>query len=472
MGQASDTNTIMKYSRLSLPPRPSLAFVLLCLLLATLWLAGGASRADALGQVFVRTAAWSLLIVAILFGERFRPAKGGPVLVFLIAAVVLALLQLIPLPPMVWQALPGRAMLAEAAAASGQQQPWRPWAIVPSSTLNALSSLVIPVVTLILVTGLSARERTWLPGMVLGLIAASTFVGLLQFAGGRIDNPLINDSAGEVSGTFANRNHLALFVAMGCLLAPTWVFLRGRHRRWRLPIASGLMILFLLIIMANGSRAGLVLAVLALALGIILTQRDIRKELRRAPKWAFPVLLVTIAGMIGIFVFIAVSADRAVSVSRALVANPAEDLRREGLPTLMVILKTYFPFGAGLGSFDPIFRIHEPAELLRPTYFNHAHNDWLEIVLDAGVPGLIFLLCGITWWAISTFRAWRADRSELALQARLGSAMLLLIMLASVVDYPARTPMIMAIMVVAGIWLGDRVDDRPGSALPKSDHPL
>ncbi|RYE96337.1 MAG: hypothetical protein EOO77_41165 [Oxalobacteraceae bacterium] len=118
------------------------------------------------------------------------------------------------------------------------------------------------------------------------------------------------------------------------------------------------------------------------------------------------------------------------------------------------MIRTYFPFGAGMGSFDPIFRMHEPFALLKPTYFNHAHNDFLEIVLNAGLPGLLLLLIALGWWGWKSMVAWRGDAAHIL--PRLGSVMLLLILIASIIDYPARTPIIMAMAMIAAIWLNSQ----------------
>jgi len=123
--------------RSPLPAKPSLPFILLTLLLCTAWLVGGASRADALGQVVIRVAAWVALVVALLMAPRPAHLDARPVAILLLAATLLVLAQLVPLPPTVWQGLSGRAMFAEAAAVSGQAQPWRPLAIVPAAALNA-----------------------------------------------------------------------------------------------------------------------------------------------------------------------------------------------------------------------------------------------------------------------------------------------------------------------------------------------
>lgn len=452
--------------------RPSLCFVLLASLLFALWLAGGASRADVLGQSVVRAVAWAVLIIGALLQARPSLRQARPIALLLLAAIGLALVQLMPLPPGLWQQLPGRDMMAEAAAAGGEAQPWRPWSIVPAATVNAAASLVVPLAILLLLAGLKQRERAWLPGIILGFICASCLIGLLQFSGVNVGNPFINDDTRQVTGTFANRNHLALFLALGCLIAPVWAFLDGRQPHWRGPVALGLILLFSLTILAGGSRAGLILGLLGVSFGLILVQQGIRRALGRYPRWVFPALIAGIVAVIAIFVLLTFAADRAVSINRAFAMETGQDMRTRALPTVLTIIQTYFPMGSGLGGFDPIYRIHEPFGLLSFAYFNHAHNDFLEIVLDAGLAGLLLLLAALAWWAWASVRAWRAGASVRHALPKLGSAMLLLIMVASLVDYPARTPMIMAMIIMAGVWLAGRTEEEGGSALPKSRQPL
>lgn len=450
---------------------PSWSFILLCVLLATLWLAGGASRAGVPGQVLVRGVCWGLLAIAAFVQARPLPSARDPVLVMLCAALALALVQLIPLPPDLWSALPGRTPFLEAAAASGQAQPWRPWSIVPGATANAAGSLVVPFTTLILMAGLSEDEQAWLPGLLLLLVTGSMLVGLLQFSGATLPNPLINDSPGEVGGTFANRNHFALFMAFGCLLAPTWAFLGGRRPYWRGPVAAGLLLLFALTILATGSRAGMGLGVLGIGIGLALVRRGIEPMTRGYPRWIFPAIIGGMVAMIALMVAVSVATDRAISINRALTVDPGQDMRSRGLTTVLAMVRMYFPLGAGLGGFDTIFRMHEPLALLKFTYFNHAHNDLLEVVLDAGMPGLLLLLVALGWWGAASVRAWRSHDGMRHVLPRLGSAILLFVLLASAFDYPARTPMMMVMIVVAGRWLS-RAPRRRAAALPASDHHL
>lgn len=436
-------------SRSVLAYRWSPALGLLLLLLGTLWAAGGASHADVTGQVVTRGGAWALLMLAILLDVRPVIAEARAAFWLLLATVLLVLLQLVPLPPGIWTALPGREVLL---GASLGEATWRPWAIVPSATINAASSLVVPVVTFILISALRDEERAWLPAILLGIISLSMFVGLLQFSGLVIDNPFINDSVGSVGGTFANRNHFALFLAIGCLITPVWAFAGKQRTGWRAPVALALVTLFALTILATGSRAGILIGLLALMIGLALSWGDVRHALRRAPRWVFPALIAAIVGIIAMFVLVSIAADRAESVRRAFEMDVGQDMRTRGLPTVLSMIAAYFPAGAGFGGFDPIFRLHEPFQLLKPTYFNHAHNDFLEIVLDGGLPALLLLLVAIGWYGMASVSAWRGSGRHSVLP-KLGSAILFLILVASAFDYPARTPMMMAMIVIAGLWL-------------------
>lgn len=444
--------------------KPTLSFVLLASLITVLWFAGGASRADAMGQVVVRGAAVLALAGAIMFGRRPSSTIKGPVAWFLLASVALALLQLIPLPPTVWQSLPGRELLATAADVSGQPQPWRPLSIVPGATINAAGSLLVPISVLLLISQLPKNERAWLPGCALLVVTGSTLVGVFQFTGVRFNNPFINDEIGEVSGTFANRNHFALLLAYGCALAPVWALRDRRFAGWRGLVALGLVLLFALMILASGSRAGLVLGILGLGLGLMLSWTGIREALLRYPRWVLPAFIGGAVALILALVLISVAADRAVSISRVLSLDTGGDMRRQALPTILEMIRIYFPVGSGLGTFDPIFRIHEPFELLTTSYFNHAHNDLLEVILDSGLAGALLFASAIIWGALAGVRAWRSGASQL--RPRLGSIMLLLTLVASLVDYPARTPLILALLVMAAVWLGEPGEDRLQPALP------
>lgn len=447
--------------------RPGASFLILLALLALLWLAGGASRADVPGQVVTRAAAALALAAAALFGAVPRLAEVRGTALLLAAAVVLVLLHLAPLPPDLWRALPGRAPLAPPIAG---ERPWLPLTLNRNMTVNALLSLLVPAAVLVLAAGATSRERRLLLPATIALVALAALFGLFQFSVGVFDNPLLNDTPWQVTGPFANRNHFALFLAIGCLLVPAWSVVEGDPFGWRGAVALGLELLFLLMILATGSRAGLLVGALGAGIGLLLVRRAILRRARRLPRWLVPALLGGIVLLLLLAVLASVGAGRADSIERLFATGEQEDMRRRALPTLLAMLETYFPVGAGIGSFDTAFRFHEPFALLKPTYFNHAHNDLIEIALDAGAPGLLLLLAFVAWLGWRALRLRRAPAGEGILPAS-GAGVLLLILVASAFDYPARTPLVMALAVIAAVWL-----EAPGegarSPLPRNNRHL
>lgn len=437
----------------NLPRRsmPGLSFGLLAAFMIILCIAGGASRADVLGQTIVRGAAWVGLAVLALFGSRRVQRPVRPVLVMLAVMLAIALIQLLPLPPAWWHALPGRSAFMPADSFL-QSVPWRPIAIVPSAALNAASSLVVPFFVLALMARCALRDDRALLAWLVGIIAVAMAVGLVQFSGVGLLNPFVNGE-GAVDGPFANRNHYALVLAVGIILTACWGFADRPRSGWQAPVALGLILLLALTILASGSRSGIVLGLAALALGAAMVARDVRRLLRSYPRRVRASLLVALLMAMLAMVAASIMTNRAVSIDRAMSLELGQDMRSRALPTVISMIQTYFPVGSGLGSFDPIFRMHESFSLLKPTYFNHAHSDYLEIVLDTGLAGLILLVVSLIWWAHQSVRAWRADPGATTNSARAGSAMLFLVLAASIVDYPARTPMVMALIVIAAVWL-------------------
>ena len=434
-------------------PFPKAAFILLAAFLLTVWAAGGASRADVLGQAVVRIAAWMTLLIAVLANPRPNWRATAPVCVLLAAAMGLVFLQLIPLPSLLWTHLPGRDVLSQTALVIERPQPWRPISISPGATVNALSSLIVPVVVCLLLTQFAARDHKRLIALMLALIVASGLIGVLQFAGSSFENPFVNNVANSVSGTFANRNHFALFIAFGCILAPIWAFGEQSASLWKSVCAIGMITTFALIILATGSRAGVLVGVLAIILGLFSVAPRVKKAVEVLPRRIWLPVSSVFIGFLVLALVLSLVLDRAVSVERALSLNASEDGRTAALPTIWQLTWLYFPVGAGFGTFDPLFRIYEPDHLLGPSYWNQAHNDLLAIVLDGGLPALLILCGAWVWWARQSFRVWKLPFSQQSLRARAGSSIILLVGLASVVDYPARTPIIMSALVVASVWL-------------------
>lgn len=438
-----------------------MAFWLFVAFIIALGIVGGASRADVFSQVAIRTCAVLLLAIWALIGSFRSVMPARAVGVLIVACCALPLLQLLPLPPAIWTNLPGRSTFADLANIIGSEQPWRPLSISPDATWNSLASLIVPAAGFLIIRSIRADHIASTPAPVLALVLASALVGLLQVVGAAISNPWMNDRIGAASGLFANRNHQALMLAIGIPLAAQWALSDHRARGWRVPASAGLVLFFILMVFATGSRAGLLLLPVALGGAVVLTYRDLTAMFSHMPRWLRPTIIGLFVALLVVLVAMSFEADRAQSFYRLIEADPGQDMRARALPTVLQMTGAYFPAGIGYGTFDPAFRISEPFALLQYTYFNHAHNDLLEVVLEGGLPGATVLLAGIAWWLAASTRAWRKKRTEGIAHARLGSIVILLILIASAFDYPARTPTMMFMLTIAGIWLSRVPGDTP-----------
>lgn len=438
-------------------PQQRSALIIFYLLLTAVLFAGGASRADVIGQVVVRAAAFVALIGWVVIGarpDRERAIAPAVLLAFFVAIVGV---QIVPLPPAIWMLTPNYELIVEAQAVTGRAGAWHSIALAPDGAINTLFALVVPFAVLIgLMIVPEKFARTHLLQVVLIGITISAVVGLLQVSGMTFDHPLLNDDATRASGLFANRNHQSLFLCLGLALLPTWAFRAGARQLWRLLAGAGLVLLLALTILATGSRAGLVLAVLALVLGILAAWGEVARLIRLLPpKVKFGAV---IAGLVIIVVLMAVSiqARRAEAIERLFQLDAGDDMRSRALPVVLDMLRENLVFGSGFGSFEMLFRVHEPFALLKPTYFNHAHSDVLEFVIEGGVLAIALAFAATVWVLRRATSAWLGMRKEEGALARVGSACLIVIVAASCVDYPMRTPIIMSVMTIAAVWIGLR----------------
>ena len=432
-------------------------FWVMVLFLVLLFLTGGGARSDIQSLVILRPAA-AVVIGYALWGltwEQVRPFRF--LLYFSGAIVLLVALHLIPLPPAIWGALPGRGLSVEIDRVAQLGDVWRPLSLVPSETWNALYALLIPAALLLLAIRLTREQRfALLPVMILlGLF--SGFIGLLQAIGPN-DSPLYLyriTNNGAAVGLFANRNHQAMMLA--CLFPMLAVFAsvgvqtveQARLRGWLSLAAGGFLVPLLLV---TGSRAGLILAVIGLA-SVPLIYR--RPEISRPPKRKInrfdPRVLIGVGAILTLATLTMIM-SRAQSIDRIVAPDSIEELRFAIWPYITNLVGKYFPVGSGIGSFVDVYQINEPTALLSVDYVNHAHNDWLEILLTGGLPALILLIIAVIAWVRAAF-AMSGGSARDVVFGKLGLAVALILALASVGDYPLRVPIMASFIVLAAIWI-------------------
>lgn len=444
------------------------------LFVAFVVLLGGSSRSDVASLPLLRGGAVLFACWALAGMSRDDWKRIRTPLVLLLLLTIWNAVQLIPLPPGIWQALPGRDTVFAIDQLLGQPDWWRPISFAPSKTWNSLLALTVPIAALLIAGRMNSENQREMMFAIVGIAAFSALLGLIQILSGiggaayfyRITDPI------SMVGLFANRNHHAIFLAIAVLVAATLLRDELMRKRQRKMVQAALIFsaLFLTALTALiGSRAGFAAGVVAFCLGyavVGLTWRAGPSELpaskRRlsapqafATRWKNAILFappVLLALALGATLWLG---SRASAVARFMGEGVADDLRVRAWPTVQSMIEQYWLTGSGLGSFAEIYKVYEPDHLLQSSYFNHAHNDWTEAVLTGGLPFVLILVAAFVWLG----RAILAKGLRNLIKGHRGDmrvmviAVTMLLAAASATDYPLRVPsmQVVAIMLLMTI---------------------
>jgi O-antigen ligase len=428
-------------------PQFDTVFVLTALLLASALLFGGASRLNV-----AQTAGLELISLPVIGVAIWRLHLQGALrslavpLALLGAVAAIPLLQLLPVPIDVWRALPGRAHLAAGLEMVGMK-PWQLiFSVAPDRTAENALALLVPIGVALGTFACSRDQRRALMGIVVVAAIASLLLAIAQSAGGP-DGPLVFYGGTDIqfaNGVFANRNHQALFLLLSlpmiaALVRPPSSRVDGK------TIAGAVAMLGFLLIMLVGvaetrSRGGLLLTLPAIVGAWAVFQRSNRGQRIN-------------------LVVLALGAVLVLALGGALIAFHAEVLHRFSAPlqaetrqqiwaSTLQAAHQFAPLGAGIGSFDRIYPSVETTQAMQAVFVNHAHNDYLELWLEAGAPGIAVLAAWGVWFLARAVTSWRR-RGGSAQLAQAGSVAVVLIALHSTIDYPVRTLAIMSVLALS-----------------------
>ena len=397
---------------------------------------GGASRMHVLRLAVVELAALPLLAIAGIHLQKWGKWREHKLILGILAGLIaVPLIQLIPLPPALWTSLPGREQLTLALTLSGIQPGWSPLSMTPDHTWQFFLALIPPVAMLVGALLATHDLRRHLIYLALGAALVSILLGVLQIAGGGHFYLWPATRGGGMDGLFANRNHHATLLLAVMPFAAVLAASQLRRNSSQGQMTLWLGALFLgLVIIAIGvvrSRAGVILVGPSLVLSVLAAWIA---SGRRRPGTAF----FGLAAIVGVAIATVGIFALAPIMDRFDPDSPAEG-RFENWPYVAEAAQSYLPVGSGLGSFDPVFRSIEPLDRLGPTYFNQAHNDYLEIWLETGWIGMALVVVFLAWWWRRSWACWRAPPSRTSDLQRAASVALLMILIHSAVDYPLRT---------------------------------
>ena len=429
------------------------AYLPLCLI------AGGASAAGTWANMLLQLLAILILAWALLARAEAPPSQPTRQLLFLASlAAALVVLQLVPLPPFLWTLLPGRTAIVDGYALLGVELPWLPISLAPPKTI-ASALWLLPALAVLVGMLKLGFNRTWLAWTIVLVAALSLPLGLLQVTAGAIFYIYEISDFGLYTGFFANAAHLALLLPIACPLTVALYLGAGdrsqtkRYRRKLLALLALLALVAGIILSASLTAYALATAILIACVCMLLRRK---KKISRL--WALPIGVLTLL-YVGISSFTAFSNSY---IWDEVVAGP--DSRHPALGTSIGAALDFQPMGSGLGTFADIYRRYEDVAAVDRVYLNHVHNDYIELLLETGLPGVALIIAFLLWWARRTHAIWLSNESgHLQRAATIASGAILV---QSAVDYPLRTVALSAVFAACCVLMA-----RPRSKEKESKAP-
>ncbi|TIO30903.1 O-antigen ligase family protein [Mesorhizobium sp.] len=371
-------------------------------------LIGGGTASGLYTDTLIEVAA--IISAAAVFSQTSGQRIPRSVLWLLIFAVALVILQIVPLPAAIFNGLRPELLLAD---------PWpvgetrfRFVSVGVGRTIECLLYLVGSAAFFLSVLRLRTEQvHALLPFFFMGVVC-NGLAGAIQYS-------LSDDIAIEGllpftinAGLFANQNHFAalLFVSI------PFVVYYGLFRGYLLSGSLGLVTL-LLLLLAAGSRAGVLIGLAITVLSIVfLSARSRASGL----------------SILAIFIGLSVYTIGAWTKIDAEAVDP-DFGRGEFARTTIDGIKENLATGVGFGNFQKAYQIYEKEEMIFAQYVNHAHNDYLELALEGGVIAVLLMV----FYFLLLFTALARVRRDPLQKAAFLSVSFLLIH--SLVDYPLRT---------------------------------
>ena len=367
--------------------------------------------------------------------------------------------QLVPLPAGLAGELAGHEAYAGALAALGLGGGRGSISVVPILTEVAWLALLPPLAVFLVVVGLRGSDVERLVLVFVGMACFQAVLALMQYGAGAetILRLGMDTSPDSGIGTYPSRNNLAgllemaLPVALALLAASIFRLDRDtrthsrRHSSWwarfkrsgaaeghanRTLIYAAVCLVVLLGLVFSRSRMGIAMGMVGLVLTTLLLARNFGGRFAGNLAGAMTGLGLVLAATVGL-----------APVFARFAQDPMADGRWAIFEASWQAARDYFPFGSGAGTYVEVIAAYHPAEFGGDVFINHAHNDYLEWLVEGGVAALVLML----FFAVAYLLQWRkvlAVRNWYTLhvmQAGAGVGLLVLI-LHGLVDYNLRIP--------------------------------
>ncbi|MCB1639189.1 MAG: O-antigen ligase family protein [Thiothrix sp.] len=347
-------------------------------------------------------------VLLLIFGSGAQRRYTHPsASLFWLLVVLLAGLYLVPLPEPFWHALPGRELfrLVEPLVQpelGADAHLSHTLSLSPEWTRAAWLQLIPVCALFFLGSSLHMQRAMQVVGFMLVLGALESLLGLIQYAAGEGSPWLLGAPfSGGAQGTWNSRNHFVAMVELSLPMAITLTLylltrshLSHHHSRQdrtgRLVLMVGVITALFLGGVFSRSRAGIVLLMIGMLLVTLISVRQVRKRHSLGLMAVLATLCTGLAATIGLVPVL----------NRFVTPNPVAPERWRIYEQTGLAIRDFLPLGSGPGTFAGIYRLYQPAD--QPGLINHAHNDYLELLLETGLIGLIMvslflLLYGHAW---------------------------------------------------------------------------
>lgn len=400
----------------------------------------------------------ALILLPLVLSAHWQRGIGPiPQAAWVVGLMVLILpvLHLIPLPPSIWQAFPGRAVEVQSLAAIKAEQAWMPLSMAPARTFASLLAMIFAVLLMLQVSRLSVRGRNWLCGVIVACGLLSLILGVLQLSHtGGWDWSLYSEfSKGYLVGFQANRNAEAdiLLIALLALSVLATVRLAdgGNHTFTWFGFIVGFMA-FTVGIFMTGSRTGIGIFGPTCVLLLVMIWPELRNR-RQALRW--------IGGFVAAFGLATILLLQLPSVQKVIARfYLTKEARWDLWEDTWYAIGQVWPVGSGIGTIAPMLEAAERLDVVDKSRPVRAHNDWLEWTMEGGMPGLIILGLVIALLGLLIVKTIiEVTRSGVApgrrAQVIFACGVMLIVALHSIVDYPLRSMSLAALFAVATAFL-------------------
>jgi O-antigen ligase len=395
----------------------------------------------------VQTALSVALLGASLWRLRLgfpsRLAAAGGLLVG--ASLFLVLLHTLPIPFSLWASLPGRQLFVESFAVLGSKPGWLSLSLSSRNSMAAAMAFLPAVAAFFAALTIPHSDYPKLGYAVVGCAIGGLVIGLLQKSGGEASGLYFYGYADPVAkGTFGNRNFFAsqLFTSIPFVAAlAVSITQKYKLRQWLVAIfALVYMALLIAGLGAVGSRGGIVLAMLSVLLAVTYVYRQGPGIATSSWRWSAYALLISL---------VVIAQVGMVGVMRLADTDALDDFRGVIFNVTLQAIKAFFPVGSGFGTFVPVYQMFEGPSVIVDNYINHAHSDWLELLLEGGAPALLLQAGFIILFLIGVVSVSRLGAAHWS--SAYGRAAVVVVFLMAChagVDFALRTPALLSLFAV------------------------